>query len=164
MTSTRDRMPQFNWPVFGPFLGILATLLLVGAVVGVRLLSHDVDDPASVRVTDGSNPDRDAPLPETPGTGGAGPVLLPPAVRELKLRSVPARVSGSPTVRTGPGTQYAGIHQLTNGEEIHVIACSPGCEWYRILSLSDATAQLWVPAVFATVNGRVDSLPVLTPQ
>jgi hypothetical protein len=30
--------------------------------------------------------------------------------------------------------------------------------------LTEATAQLWVPAVFVTVNGRADTLPVLTPQ
>ena len=165
MSTRRDRMPQFNWPVFGPFLGIIATLLVVGIVVGVRVWPDGSGDGASVRsARDGANPDRDAPLPASPGTGGAGPVLLPPAVRELKLYSLSGRVSGSPTVRRGPGTQYPGVHVLQNGEEVHVIARSPGCEWYRILSLSDAEAQLWLPAIFVTVNGRVEDLPVLTPR
>ncbi|MGH2584991.1 MAG: SH3 domain-containing protein [Dehalococcoidia bacterium] len=159
MSHNRDWMPQFNWPVFGPFLGILATLLVVGVVIGVRLWP-DGDEPAVF----GTNPEVDSPLPDTPGRGGPGPVLLPPAVEALRLNSLSARVSGVPTVRRGPGTQYAGVHQLQNGEEVHVIACSPGCEWYRILSLTDAEAQLWVPAIFVTVNGRVESLPVLTPQ
>jgi hypothetical protein len=157
-------MPQFNWPVFGPLLGIIATLLIVGTIIGGRLASDRLGDSPATRTADGTNPDRDAPLPANPGTGGAGPDLLPPAVRELKLRSLPARVSGTPTVRSGPGTQYPGVHTLQNGEEVHVIACSPGCEWYRILSLTEATAQLWVPAVFVQVNGRTDTLPVLTPQ
>ena len=163
MSRSRDRMPQFNWPVFGPLLGIIATVLIVGLVVGARLLP-DIGDSAPDQRVAGTNPDRDAPLPQNPGTGGAGPVLLPPSVAELKLHSLAARVSGSPTVRGGPGTQYPGLHQLKEGEEVHVIACSPGCEWLRILSLIDAQAQHWVPAVFLTVAGRVDALPVLRPQ
>ena len=103
-------------------------------------------------------------LPSTPGAGGAGAALLPPQVRELKLGSLSALVTGTPSVRRGPGTQYLGDYTLHNGEEVHVIACSPGCEWYRILSLSDAEAQLWLPAIFVTVNGRVEDLPVLTPR
>lgn len=161
MSRNRDWMPQFNWPVFGPFLGIIATLLVVGLVVGVRLWPDGAaENPAAF----GTNPDQDDPLPTNPGTGGAGPLLVPPEVRELKLRSLPGRVSGTPSVRRGPGTQYPAVHPLSDGEEVHVIACSPGCEWYRILSLSDAESQLWLPAVFVTVNGRADSLPVLTPQ
>jgi hypothetical protein len=161
MSRSRDWMPQFNWPVFGPFLGIVATLLIVGLVVGVRLWPEgSADAPGAL----GTNPDQNDAPPERPGTGGPGPLLVPPAVQELKLHSLPGRVSGTPSVRRGPGTQYAAVHQLKDGEEVHVIACSPGCEWYRILSLSDAEAQLWLPAVFVTVNGRADALPVLTPQ
>lgn len=37
MSTHGNWMPQFNWPVFGPLLGIFATLALVGAVVGSRL-------------------------------------------------------------------------------------------------------------------------------
>lgn len=165
MARSRDWFPQFNWPVFGPLLGIAATLVVVGLVVGARLWPDvSTSNRGSDPIASGTNPDRNAPLPENPGMGGAGPVLLPPDVRELKLRSLPARVSGSPNVRGGPGTQYPSLHQLQNGEEVHVIACSPGCEWLRILSLTDGRAQHWVPAVFLTVSGRVDALPVLTPQ
>ncbi len=165
MSRSRDWMPQFNWPVFGPFLGIVATLLVVGLVVGVRLWPDQSSGGTPADSTAlGTNPDRNAPLPPNPGTGGAGPVQLPPEVRELKLVSIPARVSGAPNVRGGPGTQYPSLHSLQNGEEVHVIACSPGCEWLRILSLSDGRAQHWVPSVFLTVSGRVEGLPVLTPQ
>jgi hypothetical protein len=161
MSRSRDWMPQFNWPVFGPFLGIIATLLVVGLVVGVRLWPDGAEESPAVLGADSNDSDQ---LPSQLGTGGPGPLLLPPAVQELKLHSLPARVSGAPSVRRGPGTQYPSVHMLSDGEEVHVIACSPGCEWYRILSLSEADAQLWVPAIFVTVNGRVDALPVLTPQ
>ncbi len=161
MSRSRDWVPQFNWPVFGPFLGIVATLFVVGLVVGVRLWPDGAEEPSAAL---GTSPDQQDALPPQPGTGGPGPLLLPPAVQELKLHSLPARVSGTPNVRRGPGTQYPSVHMLADGEEVHVIACSPGCEWYRILSLSDAEAQLWLPAIFVTVNGRADALPVLTPQ
>jgi hypothetical protein len=163
MSRSPDWMPQFNWPVFGPFLGILATLLVVGAVVGVRLWPGG-DNVAGTPIlsVDGTNPDRDAPLPENPGVGG--PALQPPGARDARIRSLPARVSGTPGVRAGPGTQYPGLHQLKDGDEVHVIACSPGCEWLRLFSATDPQAQHWVPAVFLTVAGRVETLPVLTPQ
>lgn len=163
MIRSRDWMPQFNWPVFGPLLGILATFLVVGTVIAVRVWPA-TDSAGEQATVIGGNPDRDAPLSANPGTGGAGPVLLPPAVRELKIRSLSARVTGSPTVRLGPGTQYPGAHALQTGEEVHVIACSPGCEWYRILSLTDANAQFWVPGTFLAVTGSPDTLPVLTPR
>jgi hypothetical protein len=158
MSRDSDWLPQFNWPVFGPLLGAVVALIVVAFVVGARLW------PAGGPSAFGTNPDRDAPVTATAGRGGPGPMLLPPEVRELKLHSLPARVNGTPTVRSGPGTQYGGVYQLTAGEEVHVIACSPDCEWLRILSLADAQAQLWVPAVFVSVNGRTESLPVLTPR
>ena len=43
-----------------------------------------------------------------------------------------------------------------------MIACSPGCDWLRILSLTD-DGQRWIPSAFLTVSGRVDELPVQTP-
>jgi hypothetical protein len=160
MSQKHDWMPQFNWPVFGPLLGIIATLFIVSAVVGSRVLERE----GGVGVTFGTNPERGAPLASNGGRGGPGPVLLAPEVEALKLRSLAARVNGTPTVRKGPGTQYGGLHSLQNGEEVHVIACSPGCEWYRILSLTDAEVQFWVSSAFLAVSGKADQLPVLTPQ
>lgn len=163
MSTNRDWMPQFNWPVFGPFLGILATLLVVGIVIGIRLWP-DGGAPAR-RTGDSHNPERNAPLPANPGIGGPGVLgLLPPGAREMKLHALSARIEGTPTVRRGPGVQYSGLFTLQHGEEVHVIACSPGCEWLRILSLTEADAQHWIPAVFAVVNGPADTLPVLTPR
>lgn len=161
MSRSHDWMPQFNWPVFGPVVGILGTLLIVGLVLSGRAWGVDPPSPIASR---GGNPDRNAPLPANPGVGGAGPVLVAPAARELQLRSLSARVNGIPTVRSGPGTQYPGLGQISHGEEVHVIACSPGCEWLRVLSLTEPESQRWIPAIFLTVNGKTDALPVLTPQ
>jgi len=154
-------MPQFNWPVFGPLVGILTVLFVVSFVIGSRVLARP-ESSSVPSVATGSNPERDAPLPASPGRGG--PTLVPPAAAELRLFSLPARVLGAPTVRKGPGTQYGGLHSLQNGEEVHLIACSPGCEWYRILSLSDPGVQFWAPAAFLSVSGKPETLPVLKPE
>lgn len=47
-------------------------------------------------------------------------------------------------------------------QELHVIACSPGCAWVRVFSLDD-DGQRWVPLVFLSVSGRLEELPVLAP-
>lgn len=161
MARTHDRLPQFNWPVFGPFLGIVITILVVVGVLAVRLLPES-DGGGPTSVANGVNPDRDAPLPANPGRGGPEPVA-PTAVRTA-IYSLSARVVGTPTVRRGPGTQFAAVYALESGQEVHVIACSPGCEWLRLFSPTDATAQLWLPAVFLNVSGNVATLPVQAPQ
>lgn len=160
MIRRHDLLPQFNWPVFGPLLGILATLAVVSVVLLPRVWPGSHDAPT----TFGANPQRNAPLPANPGVGGPDPALQAPPARAAALATLSARVLGTPTVRRGPGTEYPTGDTLVNGAEVHVIACSPGCSWLRLLTLGNADAQVWVPAVFLSVNGPVESLPVVTPR
>lgn len=95
------------------------------------------------------------------GTGG-GYDLRPPSAERAKVYSLSARVLGNPTLRRGPGTQYAPVQAASDGQEFHVIACSPGCEWLRIFTLGD-DGQWWLPANFLSLSGDVKTLPVLTP-
>lgn len=88
--------------------------------------------------------------------------LRPPELVKSDLFSLSARVVGSPTIRRGPGTQYAEVKRAGDGEEYHVIACSPGCEWLRVFPLND-TGQWWLPSSFLSVSGKVEELPVLSP-
>jgi hypothetical protein len=97
-----------------------------------------------------------------PGTGG-GVELRPPELVRSQLFSLSGRVTGSPTMRRGPGTQYPAVRQVADGQEYHVIACSPGCEWLRVLNLND-DGQWWLPAVFLDVSGELEELPILTPS
>ncbi len=143
--------PQFNWPIFGPIMVLLALLVgISGFVVSLTMES------GAGSVSAGASGGR------VPGTGGAEDLRPPDAVKS-KLFSLSARVNGNPTIRRGPGTQYATVNQATDGQELHVIACSPGCEWLRVFTLSDS-GQWWLPAVFVSVSGRVEQLPVLTPE
>lgn len=160
MIRRHTALPQFNWPVFGPLLGILATLAVVSLVLLPRVWPAHQDASTAL----GANPQRDAPLPANPGIGGPDPALQAPSVRSAALATLSARVVGAPTLRRGPGTEYPTGDTLANGAEVHVIACSPGCSWLRLLTLGNADAQVWIPAVFLSVNGAVDGLPVLTPR
>ena len=141
--------PQFNWPVFGPLIVALALIVGVSGLLWSLSLTGRSD---RTGVSSGGR---------VPGTGGGAELRAPDAVRS-KLFSLSARVNGSPTIRRGPGTQYEAVSKASDGQEFHVIACSPGCEWLRLLSLADE-GQWWLPAVFLSVGGKVEQLPVLSP-
>ena len=151
MLRKRESVPQFNWPVFGPL--IVALALIVGVSGFMYSLTTTREQPGPVR-----EPAGDA---RAPGTGG-GADLRPPELVRSKLFSLSARVNGSPTIRRGPGTQYPAVAKAMDGQEFHVIACSPRCEWLQIFSLTD-DGQWWLPSVFLSVSGDVQELPVLTP-
>lgn len=146
-------VPQLNWSVAGPLVVILSLIVgLSGFVVsytGTGIGGSD-DRPVSAARNLGAS-----------GTGG-GVDLRPPELVKSQIFSLSARVAGSPTIRRGPGTQYAPVAKATEGQEVHVIACSPNCDWLRVFSLNDE-GQWWLPAAFLVVSGKVDELPVLTP-
>ena len=143
-------LPQLDWSVFGALVVVLALIVgISGFVVGLTASgerSSGSDQGAQRRV---------------PGTGG-GVDLRPPELVRRQLFSLSARVNGAPAIRRGPGTQYPVVGKATDGQELHVIACSPGCEWLRVFTLAD-DGQWWIPAVFLSVSGRLEDLPVLTP-
>lgn len=146
-----DWFPQFNWSVFAPLLIVLA--MIVGVSGWIANLTIDRER-APAAASGASAP--------APGTGG-GVDLRPPELVRSQLFSLSVRVSGNPTIRRGPGTQYAAVTKAAEGQEFHVIACSPGCEWLRLFSLAD-DGQWWLPAVFLAVSGNIQELPVLTPS
>lgn len=150
MVRIAERLPQFNWSVFGPLVVILS--LIVGVSGFVYSLGTGEDaGPAQAALS----------ATHAPGTGG-GADLRPPELVKSELFSLSARVNGSPTIRRGPGTQYPTVAKAVDGQELHVIACSPGCDWLRVFSLTDS-GQWWLPSAFLTVSGDVHQLPVLTP-
>src|SRR5207249_9302551 len=117
--------------IFGPLIVVFALIVGVsGFIVGL--------------VGTGDGDSAGQPGGHVAGTGG-GVDLRPPELVRSPLFSLSARINGSPTIRRGPGTQYAAVDKLPDGEEVHVIACSPGCDWLRILSLTD-DGQRWIPS------------------
>jgi hypothetical protein len=136
--------------VAGPLVVVIALVVGVAGII-FNLTASDSATSAGPRVEVG----------HVNGTGG-GIDLQPPTLVKSRVFSLSARVLGSPTVRRGPGTQYAPVMQVNDGQEFHVVACSPDCEWLRILSLTDP-GQWWLPSSFLSVSGNVHELPVLTP-
>lgn len=151
----RNWLAQFNWAVVGPLVTVLALIIGVAGFVVSLTVSGEPSSGVSPA------PEARATSTPQPGTGG-GVELLPPQLVRSPLFSLSARVNGSPTIRRGPGTQYAAVRQVADGQEFHVIACSPGCEWLRLLNLND-DGQWWLPAVFLSVSGKLEQLPVLVP-
>jgi hypothetical protein len=145
--------PQLNWTVAGPLIVVLALIIgISGFIVSLSVAGTGFGSSGNEVATDGGY---------VPGTGGGVDLRPPPLVRS-QLFSLSARVVGSPTIRRGPGTQYAVVRTAAEGQEFHVIACSPGCEWLRVFSLSD-DGQWWLPSTFLNVSGKVEELPILTP-
>lgn len=152
MLRGREVLPQFNWPVLGPLIVVLALIVGVSGFI-VTLTATGTRTNA---------PRRPAGESLAGGTGG-GADLRPPELVRSQLFSLSARVNGAPTIRRGPGTQYPVVAKAVDGQEFHVIACSAGCEWLRVFSLTD-DGQWWLPAVFLSVSGATAELPVLTPS
>lgn len=81
----------------------------------------------------------------------------PPAA--LRQASTPAGASGlavilgSVAVRIGPGDHYDIMGQLGEGDAVRVVACTPGCTWYR------TEAGGWLPA--GMLVGASTDLPVI---
>ena len=60
-------------------------------------------------------------------------------------------------VRTGPGTAYASVGRLTQGDAVQIVARSANSEWVRLAG----TDSRWIGAGFVTaLNGFVGGLPV----
>jgi hypothetical protein len=146
---TFSGFPQFNWPVLAPLLCLFVLVIGISGFVYGSLL---VDDSSGAISSSGGR---------TVGRGG-GIDLRPPELVRSKVLSLSARVVGAPMIRRGPGTQYAEVKRAADGEEYHVVACSPGCEWLQVFSLSDP-GQWWLPSSFLSVSGKVEQLQVLTP-
>jgi len=60
--------------------------------------------------------------------------------------------------RSGPGTNYERITQITPGEQVKVIGSFNGNYWV----VSSAAGTCWVSAEFATPIGSVDVVPTVT--
>lgn len=142
----RRSFPQFNWSVVAPLLIALALLF------GASGFIYGLVAPDRAGDSDGAL--------QRAGTGGGMDLRAPDLVKS-KLFSLSARITGSPTIRKGPGTQYDEVFKVNEGQEFHIVACSPGCSWVRLMTLDNA--QWWLPSTFVAVSGDINELPVLTP-
>lgn len=64
-----------------------------------------------------------------------------------------AIILATTAVRIGPGDEYDLMGQLGEGDAVRVVACTPGCRWYR------TEAGGWIPA--AMQIGAPADLPVI---
>jgi hypothetical protein len=69
-----------------------------------------------------------------------------------------AAAKGSANVRSGPGKNYAVAGTLTTGQAVQVTGRSNGGDWLR---LNMGTEVGWVSAALVTVDGSIQTLPVV---
>jgi uncharacterized iron-regulated membrane protein len=130
-------MPQFNWPVMGPIVLILA-LVAGGAVFLGTHLPH----PAAQVGRGTASP------PQAAARASATPTGV----------QIPGRVIGTPHIRSDPSSNAIVLQDLQGGQTVQVTACSAGCAWYRVALPGQATSG-WVSSAFVDVQGDEHKLP-----
>lgn len=80
----------------------------------------------------------------------SAPVVAAPAPSNLQGMAI---ILATTAVRIGPGDEYDLTGQLGEGDAVRVVACTPGCTWYR------TAAGGWIPA--AMQIGASTDLPVI---
>ena len=60
-------------------------------------------------------------------------------------------------MRSGPGTAYAKVGQVREGDQLVVVACNESCDWFK-------AGDGWISAEYVETSGELSSLPVATAQ
>ena len=90
-------------------------------------------------------------------SGSASSAATPPTGPSQPRLAAIARQN--PYVRRGPGTNYAIIMNLTQGQRVDVVGRSPDRQWYQIVRPDNTNERAWVSAEFLSVEGDFNSLP-----
>jgi uncharacterized protein YraI len=113
-----------------------------------------------------------------PGTGGTSPEIATSAALTVQaalittpLASPPANASSTaefskPVItvedvtncRTGPGTNYERVVQITAGQQVEIVGAYPPNYWV----VSTNAGLCWVSAEFATPVGSLNTIPTVT--
>jgi hypothetical protein len=102
-----------------------------------------------------------APAPTT-AAGQPAPSAAATAVAPATGPNQPrlsATVRQFPYVRRGPGTNWAQIMNLPQGQTVEVVGRSPDRLWLQIVLPSNARERGWVSQEFLTVDGDLNTLP-----
>ncbi len=91
------------------------------------------------------------------------PIVEQPATPPTTLRLTARITADVLNVRAGPGTNYAILSKLRNGDEVPVIGRNEDGSWLQIIYDETTEARGWIYAQYAEVNGDVRQMPVATP-
>ena len=99
-------------------------------------------------------------VPTVAATNTPVPTLNPTATPvELSLRVTDELVN----CRFGPGTVYALINELREGESARVLGRNDTSTWRYIRDPGNPRGFCWISAIVTEVNGDVTALPILEP-
>ncbi|MGD2059078.1 MAG: hypothetical protein PVF85_10920 [Anaerolineales bacterium] len=80
--------------------------------------------------------------------------------------AVPAVISVSENTncRSGPDSTFAFLGVLSVGEQTEIVARSEIPDYWYVVNPDDPASFCWLWGAFATIQGDVDNLPVMTPE
>ena len=104
------------------------------------------------------------PTPSRTATPTSTPTLTPTATLTLTPLPPLASVSLATNCRTGPGSAYPFVISLQPGQVAEVTARSTVEGYWYIANPDQVGEYCWLLGEYATVEGNVSALPVITPE
>ena len=104
------------------------------------------------------------PTPSRTPTPTSTPTLTPTATLTPTPLPPMARVSQATNCRTGPGSAYPFVVSLQPEQVVEVTARSSADNYWYVANPNQPDEYCWLWGEYATVEGNVSTLPVLTPE
>lgn len=102
------------------------------------------------------------PIPTVPPT--AARILTPTPIPTATPVKVDLLVKDKlVNCRSGPGTIYESVNELTEGQSAHVVGRNESSTWWYIRDPGNPNGFCWVSADVTEVQGAVEELPVVQP-
>lgn len=121
--------------------------------VSIVLYATETPPPSPTPEPAGPTPEPTQDVETNRPTRVGGPRPLPTPYAVVKA----ATLSG----RRGPATNFAGIGQAKQGDELMIMGRTPDSAWWQVCCL--ANQPVWVSADAVEAKGPLDTVPVMTP-
>jgi hypothetical protein len=162
-TPSRFRTPEsyIHWDrglaIVAGMLGIILLFVLLLTTLPIRT---DSDREQLTGLAEAPAPTAQAQQPAP----NAAPAPAPAPASGPTQPRLAAIARQFPYVRAGPGTNFAVIMNLTQGQRVDVVGRSPDRQWYQIVRPDNASQRAWVSAEFLAVEGDINSLSEVREQ
>jgi uncharacterized protein YgiM (DUF1202 family) len=154
--SSRFRTPEsyIHWDrglaIVAGMIGIILLFVLLLTTLPIRQAS---DREQLTGLAEAPAPTAQA--QQSPPPPGSAPTA-PTGPAQPRLAAIARQF---PYVRRGPGTNFAIVMNLTQGQRVEVVGRSPDRQWYQVVRPDNASERAWVSAEFLAVEGDINSLP-----
>jgi uncharacterized protein YgiM (DUF1202 family) len=159
--SNRFRTPEsyVHWDrglaIVAGMLGIVLLFVLLLTTLPIR---NNSDREQLTGLAEAPAPTAQAQQPAPSGATAATP---PTGPAQPRLAAIARQF---PYVRRGPGTNFAIVMNLTQGQRVEVVGRSADRQWFQVVRPDNANERAWVSSEFLAVEGDVNSLPEVRDQ